>query len=291
MAEREEGFIDVPGGKVWYSVRGRRTHRPDILVLHGGPGAPHDYLSPMECLADRRRVIFFDQLGCGRSDRPEDDTLWTVERFVEELRVVREMMGLEEMHVVASSWGTMLLTSYIDRHGQTGIRSIVMSGPAVSTRLFLEGARSHILKLPKEMQDAIWRAEGSGEYDDAYQSAMNEYYHRHVCRIDPWPECVDSTFSGFGAAVYRKMWGPSEFTCDGVLKHFDKLHVLREFQMPVLFTCGEHDEATPTSVEEYLRNTPGARMLILSGASHMHHLERPDDYFGAVRALIDRADQ
>lgn len=90
MIERQDGFIDVTGGRVWYSIRGRPSVRPPLPVIHGGPGAPHDYMSSLERLADRRRVIFYDQLGCGRSDRPDDWSLWKVDRFVQELRTVME---------------------------------------------------------------------------------------------------------------------------------------------------------------------------------------------------------
>lgn len=166
-----------------------------------------------------------------------------------------------------------------------------MCGPAVSTRLFPEGARSHILHLPLEMQNAIWQGEDHGSYDDpSYQQALAFYYHRQNCMLDPWPECVNDTFSGMGDAVYRRMWGPSEFTCNGVLKDFDNIHVLQQLNMPVLYTCGEHDEATPASVEQYRKAPPDAKVLILPGASHMHHLERPEAFFDAVRAHLDRTD-
>jgi len=101
-----EGFIEVPGGRVWYRSVGEGG--TPLLCLHGGPGFTHYYLEPLEALADRRQVIFYDQLGCGRSDRPEDGALWTVDRFVEELAAVRAALGLERLHLFGSSWGGML---------------------------------------------------------------------------------------------------------------------------------------------------------------------------------------
>jgi len=205
---------------------------------------------------------------------------------------VKETLRIEEMHVLGSSWGTMLLTSFIEKHGQDGIHSIVMSGPAISTKVFLEGARSWIPSLPQDMQEAIGQAEGLRSYDDAdYLNAMNAYYHRHVCRLDPWPACVESTFAAMGVQVYQKMWGPSEFTCDGVLRDFDNVHVLPELKMPVLYTCGEYDEAAPVGLRRYRDATPDSEMLVLPGASHMHHLERPDEFFNAVRKNIHKAER
>ena len=108
----EEGYIDVPGGKVWYRAVGDDAEATPLLCLHGGPGFTHYYLEPLEALADRRRVIFYDQLGCGRSDRPGDLSLWNVDRFVEELAQapfgpqsrppapVRQLLGRHAGHAV-----------------------------------------------------------------------------------------------------------------------------------------------------------------------------------------------
>ena len=104
----EEGYIDVPGGKVWYRAVGDNAEAnpsTPLLCLHGGPGFTHYYLEPLEALADRRRVIFYDQLGCGRSDRPGDLSLWNVDRFVEELAQVRSALNLDRLHLFGSSWG------------------------------------------------------------------------------------------------------------------------------------------------------------------------------------------
>src|SRR5262249_9694211 len=104
----KEGFIQVPGGRVWYRIVGSGNATP-LLTIHGGPGMPSDYLRPLELLADERPVIFYDQLGCGKSDRPKDPSLWREDRFVEELATVRKALGLSEVHIYAHSWGTMLM--------------------------------------------------------------------------------------------------------------------------------------------------------------------------------------
>ncbi len=109
----DEGFIEVPGGRVWYRAVGDQTDATPLLCLHGGPGFTHYYLEPLETLAEHRRVIFYDQLGCGRSDRPDDVTLWTVDRFVEELAQVHTTLQLERLHLFGSSWGGMLAMQYV----------------------------------------------------------------------------------------------------------------------------------------------------------------------------------
>src|SRR3989344_7726374 len=105
--QRSEGTVPVPGGKVWYEAVGERNTTP-LIVLHGGPGYPHDYLEPLEDLADERQIIFYDQLGCGNSERPDDDALWAVSRFVQELRSVIEGLGIEQYHLLGHSWGAAL---------------------------------------------------------------------------------------------------------------------------------------------------------------------------------------
>ena len=124
----EEGYVQVPGGRVWYRIEGSGTAMP-LLVLHGGPGATHHYLKPLGALADERPVIFYDQLGSGRSDRPTDTTLWRVERFVEELAQVREALGLREIHLLGHSWGTMLAVDYLLTKPE-GVRSVILASPS-----------------------------------------------------------------------------------------------------------------------------------------------------------------
>ncbi|MFA5301678.1 MAG: alpha/beta fold hydrolase [Bacteroidales bacterium] len=113
----QEGNVKVPGGNIWYKIVGAGKNGIPLLTVHGGPGAPHQYLNPLQALADQRPVIFYDQLGCGRSDRPTDPALWTVERFVEEL------------HILGQSWGSMLAVEYVLRKKPIGIRSLILSGP------------------------------------------------------------------------------------------------------------------------------------------------------------------
>jgi len=103
-----------------------------LLLLHGGPGASHDYLEPLEPLSDERPVIFYDQLGCSNSDRPDDQSLWTIERFVEELEQVRETLQLREVHILGQSWGTMLGVEYMLMKKPHGVTSLILSGPCLS---------------------------------------------------------------------------------------------------------------------------------------------------------------
>ncbi|MFP5212372.1 MAG: proline iminopeptidase-family hydrolase [Acidobacteriota bacterium] len=287
----QEGYIDVTGGKVWYRIVGAGARGVPLLVIHGGPGAPHDYLEPLKGLADERPVIFYDQLGCGNSDRPEDTALWTVERFVGELEQVRSTLGLDRVHLLGQSWGSMLAVEYTLEHPQ-GVASLVLSAPYLSTPLWEADQRAYIAELPPEVRRTIEAKEAAGDFaSPEYQEAMTTYYKRHLCRLETWPECMERTFAKMGLPVYEHMFGPSEFSVRGTLKHRDLTGRLKEIRVPVLFTCGRQDEATPATTARFQASLPGSEMIVFEEASHMHHLEKTGPYLEALRNFLHRAER
>src|SRR5204863_2516161 len=151
---------------------------------HGGPGAPHDYLENLEALAtDTRRVIFYDQLGCGHSDQPDDTSLWRVERFADELATVRRELGLDRVHILGQSWGGMLAIEYALRQ-PAGLVSLILSNTTPSIPLWIAEANRLRAELPPEVNTTLLRHEEAGTTDDPeYQEAMKVYYDRHVCRV------------------------------------------------------------------------------------------------------------
>lgn len=283
----QEGMIPVPGGKVWYRMVGADTACTPLLVLHGGPGATSSYLENLEELADERPVIFYDQFGGGRSERPNDLSLWTIERFVDELAAVRGALSLDRLAILGQSWGALLAVAYLLDKGTDGVRGLILSGPLLNVPQWVDDQRTLLRLMPQEIQNAVNDAEASGNFNSAdYQTAMDAYYRRHLCRLSPWPECLIRTFDDMGLDVYQTMWGPSEFTCTGTLGSVNLLPRLKELDLPVLITCGRHDEATPTTCEEYCRHIPDAQLAVLEDASHSHHLEKPEQYFSAVRSFL-----
>ncbi|KUK67340.1 MAG: Proline-specific peptidase, partial [Mesotoga infera] len=135
-----EGFVKVPGGRLWYEVRGEDTEGIPLLTIHGGPGVPHNYLETLEMLENERPVVFYDQLGCGKSDRPSDKFLWRIERFVEEIELLRSELRYSEIHLLGQSWGTILACEYALKYPET-VKSMVLSGPAMSISRFESDAR------------------------------------------------------------------------------------------------------------------------------------------------------
>lgn len=289
MPNVSEGTVQVRGGKVWYRVVGGETNGVPLLLLHGGPGVPHDYQENMEALADERPVVFYDQLGCGNSDRPEDPGLWTLERYVEELGMVRAALGLDRMHLLGQSWGCMLAVAYLLSERPTGVESLILSGPCLSASRFAADQRLLLSQMPDEVRKTIDACEASGDYDSpVYQEAVMAYYRRHVCRLDPWPESMMRSIKKMSLDVYRYMWGPSEFTLTGTLKEVDLEPRLGEIRCPTLLTCGRYDEATPETTALYRDMIPEAELVLFEDASHQHHLERPEAYHEAVRNFLVR---
>ncbi len=281
------GFIAVEGGRVWYSVRGTGTRTP-LLVLHGGPGIPHDYLENLELLGDERPVIFYDQLGCGRSDRPDNPSLWTRERFAREVGQVRAALGLDEVILYGHSWGSLLAVDYLSGLGGStpkGVRGVILAGPALSIPRWVADSRELITALGPDVSKTIFDAERSGQTDtQAYKDAASVFYHRYVCRLDPWPEPLDRAMAGMGVAVNGAMSGPSEFTVTGSLRSVDVTPELRAVRQPILFICGEHDEATPEATRYYAGLAPSAGIVVIPNASHVANYDQPGAYMAALRA-------
>ncbi len=285
----QEGSLPVEGGRVWYRLTGKDKPGIPLLTVHGGPGAAHDYLEPLEALADERPVIFYDQLDCGNSERPDRPELWTVERYVEELHQVRSALGLERVFLLGQSWGVVPAVEYALKRRGEGMAGLVLSGPLLSSSRWAADQKTYIAELPVELRTAIEKAEASGDFAaEEYGQAAMEYCRRHVCRLNEWPECMDRTFAKLNVRLYQYMWGPSEFTVRGTLKDYDCVDRLGEINVPVLFTCGEFDEAAPDTVRFFQRRTPGSELRVFEGASHEHHLEKPEKYLAAVRDFLNR---
>jgi proline-specific peptidase len=285
----DEGFIGVEGGRVWYHRVGTGKGTP-LLLLHGGPGSCSYYQKPLQALGTDRPVIIYDQLGCGKSDRVTDTTLFTVDRYVRELQTVRDSLGLTDVHLLGHSWGSMLAAAYMGT-SPTGVRSLIMASPLVTTAQWEADADSLILTLPDSLQTFIATHEAAGTTDSPqYVAAMQAYYGRFVQRYPPFPVAHDSGSMAFSKLVYEYMWGPSEFTSTGTLKHFDSSEWLKGVTVPTLFMTGEFDEATPSSTRRFATLVPGAEVVIIPNSGHMTQHDNLDAVLSAIRAFLARVE-
>jgi L-proline amide hydrolase len=288
-----EGYVPFRGYRTWYRIvgEGEDEGKLPVLYLHGGPGGTHDYLEPLEAMAETgRRAIFYDQIGCGKSDLPDDPSLWKVETFVDELGEVRRHLGLDRLHIFGNSWGGMLAMEYALTQ-PTGVGSmIVASSPASIPHWVAEANRLRSL-LPEDVQETLTSHEQAGTTDSPeYEQACLVFYHRHVCRLDEWPDCVLRSFAFIEehGVVYKTMNGPSEFHVIGPLKDWDITGRLGEIRIPTLVITGEHDEATPAINQTVSSGIRGSESVIYPGASHMAHVEDPDGYMRVLDGFLTR---
>jgi pimeloyl-ACP methyl ester carboxylesterase len=269
-----EGRLPFREWQTWYRVVGEAEAlgRLPLLVLHGGPGGSHDILQGLGALsAQGRRVVFYDQLGGGDSDRPDDPSLWMVETFLEQLRSVREGLGLERIHLFGSSWGGMLALEYAFTQ-RGGLVSLVLNSTPTSAPRWAE----ETLRLHAELPPGL---EG--------KSAEDEFRRRHICRLEPEPEVIVRARAKFGLQVYETMWGPNEFTVTGTLKDWDVIDRLGEIGVPTLITSGRHDECTPALVEPLHEGIAGSRWEIFENCSHTSYLEDPERYVEVVGGFLE----
>ncbi len=196
MATMSAGTVPFRGHRTWYGVVGELpapSGKLPPLVVHGGPGFPHDYLEDLAGLADDGRpVVFYDQIGCGKSDHPDDGALWTMTTFVEEVATVRDAVVLDRVHLLGHSWGGWLALEHALGR-PSGLASLILASTCASLPAFAAEIRRLKESLPVEVQEVIDRHEAEGTTDDdAYTEATMAYYTQWVCRLDPLARARDA---------------------------------------------------------------------------------------------------
>lgn len=284
----EAGYLTVPGGRIWYRRVGEGS-KP-VLILHGGPGFCHDYLEPLEALAEDREVVFFDQLGCGLSDRPDDSSLWTVEFFMDEIDSVCDGLGLSGYHLFGQSWGGMLGMNYVIDRKPNILSLTVCNSPGAMSRMTADCDRL-LCQLPEDVQETIrWHQEKGFTSCPEYQGAIAYWSGKHICRLRPWPDGLERSFAKLGTDTYGTMIGPSEFYVTGNLADWDIRDGLPEMSVPTLFIAGEHDEITPEHVHELHTLVPDSEYVLFRGVAHMPFYEAPDVFLADLREFLSRTE-
>ena len=281
-----EGFVDFRGYGTWYRVTGdREAGAVPLLALHGGPGSTHNYFAPLEGLADKRPVVLYDQIGCGKSDRPRDIE-WTIAVFREEVDTVRAQLGLDEVHLLGTSWGGMLALEHV-LSGARGIVSLTLSSTLASIDQWVEEQLKLRAALPPDVVEVMDRHERAGTYDDPeYEQAMDVYMDRHFYR-GPKPRAELERMAAEKAPdVYRAMQGPNEWTVTGAMKGWDVRERLGEIGVPTLVIRGRHDMCTDPIAATLVDGILGAREVVLEHSSHTPVLEETDRYLEAVGGFL-----
>lgn len=280
-----EGAIAGEGGRTWYAVSGDGD---DVLVLlHGGPGAGSAYLESLNALASGMRVVAFDQLGCGKSDRPTSDRLWSIDRFVAEVDLVRSSVGSDRIHVLGHSWGGMLGLEYALAYPDR-VASLILASTTASMPLVSQEMKRLAGELPSgALRALLTRALADGATDPEYREAMAQFDNRHTCRLDPWPPELRRSFDDFVATpVYRYMWGPKFFP-SGSLATWDRVDWLSEIMIPTLVTVGAFDALTPKCAAQLHAGIVGSQLCIFHESSHVPHIEEPQSYLDVIARFLE----
>ena len=282
MFPTKTGFISFRLYDVWYKIVGDHEEpgKLPLLCLHGGPGMPSWYLQPLEAFAAAgRRVIFYDQVGCGHSEHYHDPALWTLALFVEELGVVRQALGLAHVHLLGHSWGGMLALEYALSQ-PAGLASLIIASAGASSPQWNAEIQRLRSELPLDVQAILQQHETAGTTDALeYIEAEGVFAARHLCRLDPLPDYLDETFPQLRQEVYHAMCGESEIRgVTGNLKDWDITARLGEIRAPTLITCGRYDEATPVLAETMQRGIPGAESVIFEQSAHFAFAEEPERF-------------
>jgi proline iminopeptidase len=240
-----------------------------------------------ERLASARPVVVWDQLGCGRSDHPDDPSLWTLDRAVAEVDAVRAATGLERCHLLGHSWGGWLAIEYMTR-GPTGIEGLVLASTSASIPQFLDETDLLIDQMPEPHRTALIEGGAQGRYDGvAYTAALDEFYHRHLSRLDPWPDVLVEGLDEEDANQARKiMFGPNDLVVLGTMRDWDRSAELSRIAAPTLVTCGRYDEITPACSETIVARVKGARMVVFEQSGHVPHLDEPELYAETIDGFL-----
>ncbi len=284
------GRVTVLGFRLFYETFGH-AERGTVLCLHGGPGVPHGYLT---CLSDLAgfgyRVVFYDQLGCGKSDRPKGTSLFTIERAVEEADAVRRGLHLGRIHLLGNSYGGMLALAYTIKYSRN-LRSLVVSSGLASVPLANVELRRLVAAMPVQTRRTIDRLERREAFDHPdYQRAAIAFYRRHICRLPTWPRELSRAMREISQPVYRTMWGPSEFAVLGSLRYWDVTDRLPQIHAPTLITGGKYDEITPRVLRSIRRGIPGSRLVIFPRSSHLPMWEERERYMRVVGGFLQSHD-
>jgi proline iminopeptidase len=263
-----------------------------VLTLHGGPGFNHFYL---ECLEDFLpssgvRFWYYDQLGCGFSDTPNDDSLWTLERYIGEVEQVRAALGLDRFILYGHSWGGMLGMEYALRHPQH-LEGLVISNMTASVAEYVKYAEVLVSQLPPAARATIKRHRATGDYESPeYQNVITEeVYKRHFCRLDPWPEPLQRSLRTINARIYNIMQGPDEFNIVGNFKHWDIWDRLHEIETPTLLIGARYDEMSPEQITRMSKLIPHSRLTLCERGSHTAMYDDQRVYFDALLKFLHDA--
>ncbi len=287
----KQGFVDANGVMIYYEEFG--NGKP-LMIVHGGPGATHDYFLPyLLRLARHNRLIFIDERGSGKSGKLEDSTKYTVENMVEDVEAVRVALGLGKMSLLGHSYGGVLAQAYALKY-QKNLTHLILCSTFPSTSQMNEVFKKIKEKMSPELRERINKMEKEGLFghglsyernrytNDYMTAAWGEGYFPYIYQKHPDPD-YDPTNGGLAWTLYREMWGSNgEYIIDGNLKSVEYVDRLHTIKVPTLINCGDHDECDPSLSKEMHEKIPGSKLVIFPQSGHMTFVDQPNMFIKAI---------
>jgi proline iminopeptidase len=282
--------------KVWTKRFGNNP-RIKILLLHGGPAATSEYMECFESFFPKEGFEFYeyDQLGSYRSDKPTDSSLWTTDRFVEEVEQVRKAIGADQnnFYLLGNSWGGILAMSYALKY-QDNLKGLIIANMMASCPEYGKYADEVLAKQmdPKVLEE-VKAIEAKGDFTNPryMELLLPNFYNKHLCRLPEWPEPVNRSFSHTNQTIYVMMQGPSEFGIAGRLANWDVKDRLKEIKTPTLMVGAEHDTMDPKAMEEQSKLVQKGRYLYCPNGSHLAMWDDQQVFMNGVIKFIKDVDE
>jgi proline iminopeptidase len=288
----QAGFIDAHGVLIYYLTVGRGA---PLVILHGGPGASHEYFLPyLLSLARHNRLIFIDERGSGKSEKLEDPAGYTVENMAEDVEAVRQALGLGKIALLGHSCGGVLAQAYALKHEQN-LTHLILSSTFSSTKAMNEVFRHMKENMAPELRERIDRLEDGGLFGHGKDFEKNRYSNGYM--IAAWGEGYfpylyqnrpDPNFDPIGNGImawdlYREMWGShGEFIIDGNMTSVEYTDRLSTIHVPTLITVGDHDECDPSLSRTMHEKIAGSKLVVLPKSGHMTFVDQPNMFIHAV---------
>jgi proline iminopeptidase len=294
----QDGFVDSHGALIYYTSIGQG---PPLMIVHGGPGASHDYFLPyLLPLMRTNRLIFIDERGSGKSSKLEDPSQYTVANMVEDIETVRQALGLGKISLLGHSFGGPLVEAYAFKY-QKNLSHLILASTFASTRELNAALAKMKEEMPtkdRERLDALEAAglfgQGApwehGRYTEEYAKlAWGVGYYPYIYQNHPDPNYDASSTTDIAWDVYREMWGShGEFVVDGNLTEVEYVDKLSQIKVPTLIIVGDHDESDPKMSEEMHAKIAGSKLVILPHSGHMTFVDQPEKFLRAVAGFCGR---
>ena len=276
--------VDGHNVKVYSFGEGDNT----LLCLNGGPGLPCDYVRDCHSwISDKGfRVVAYDQLGCGQSDKPDDKSLWNVKRYATELDTIIKTLDLKNINLLGQSWGTILGMEYAVTYPNV-VKTLIMDNGVADVPHLISELNRLREALGSETVKMMLRHEAEGTLDHPeYQAAITILNYRHVCRLDKWPDPLNRSLDNWNMDVYGTMQGPNEFLYIGNLKDWNRIEEMKSVNTKTLITVGMHDELPPSCALKMHNALPNSKIKVFKNSSHMPFYEEPEEYFMTIKNFI-----